>query len=671
MGLSSSSSKQTTDQTQTNNQVTQGTQTPITPDWLMQGAQDYVGRIGEFGQMDPNQFVAAASPLQQMAWQNIGNLSDWQAQAGRATELAAAPQRTNTANPYLSAQTSLFAPQQVTGAGMTAPRLNGPAQGITTTLRAPQVSGTAQADATGYNAPGVREAWMVGPNGYNAPELANAQGYAASRVGTPIGASAAQANAATAYGGMANYQNPYQQAVIDSSLAQYDSDQGAAAARLAAQGAKSGAFGGSRFGIAEGEFAANNALGRATIGANLRDQGFKTALGASQFDAANQQQANLFNTGQINAANLFNADLEGKYRLSDAERADTAAAFGANANNQFGLARAGLLADAGRFNAQAANDAGFFNANTQNQRNLELAAQAERAGQFGAQAQNTASMFNAGATNDTNRYNTGLQADAGRFNADAANTMSLANANAANQFGLAQAGYDANAAQFNAQSANDLNRFNSGLMADYGLNAANLAQQNNQFNAGAQNNMAQFNAAQGDNADARNLQSAGLLADIANQYSGNTRADLQTMAQLGDQQRAIESEYTNAPVTQLGLMGQFSGMTPYDILVGQQMNGTSNSTGTLQGTQVTKSSPSLFDMAISAGQLGATFFSDPRLKANVEKVGELSDGLGIYDFDYVWGGRHRGVMADEVADLRPHALGPVIGGFATVNYEAL
>jgi hypothetical protein len=74
--------------------------------------------------------------------------------------------------------------------------------------------------------------------------------------------------------------------------------------------------------------------------------------------------------------------------------------------------------------------------------------------------------------------------------------------------------------------------------------------------------------------------------------------------------------------------------------------------------------------------------SDFRLKKNIEKIGEYDDGLGIYDFDYIDGlpanisahcpqGRQRGVMADEVANIRPWALGPVIDGYATVDYGRL
>lgn len=68
----------------------------------------------------------------------------------------------------------------------------------------------------------------------------------------------------------------------------------------------------------------------------------------------------------------------------------------------------------------------------------------------------------------------------------------------------------------------------------------------------------------------------------------------------------------------------------------------------------------------------ASIFSDRRLKTDIRKLGEEPDGLGRYAWRYVWGGPEReGVMADEVARLRPWALGPVIGGYATVNYGEL
>ena len=68
----------------------------------------------------------------------------------------------------------------------------------------------------------------------------------------------------------------------------------------------------------------------------------------------------------------------------------------------------------------------------------------------------------------------------------------------------------------------------------------------------------------------------------------------------------------------------------------------------------------------------ASIFSDRRLKRDIERVGEFPDGLGIYAYRYVMGAKRvMGVMADEVAKLRPWALGPERGGYATVDYGRL
>jgi hypothetical protein len=66
--------------------------------------------------------------------------------------------------------------------------------------------------------------------------------------------------------------------------------------------------------------------------------------------------------------------------------------------------------------------------------------------------------------------------------------------------------------------------------------------------------------------------------------------------------------------------------------------------------------------------------SDPRLKTDVEKVGQMG-ALGIYEWTYrndmgvdLPEGRYRGVMADEVAQVAPWALGEPINGYMTVRY---
>lgn len=68
----------------------------------------------------------------------------------------------------------------------------------------------------------------------------------------------------------------------------------------------------------------------------------------------------------------------------------------------------------------------------------------------------------------------------------------------------------------------------------------------------------------------------------------------------------------------------------------------------------------------------AIMASDRRLKTGICKIGELANGLAVYTYRYIWGGpQQTGVMADEVARIKPEALGPTILGYQTVNYGAL
>ena len=115
-------------------------------------------------------------------------------------------------------------------------------------------------------------------NPYN--QASTAQQAAMTRVG--------QGMNQTAAGGIAAYQNPYEQAVVDKTLR----DVGGAAQiglnTLGAQAQQARAFGGSRHGIAEAEAMKGyqqQALDK--VGA-LRQQGFNTALGASQADLNRQ-----------------------------------------------------------------------------------------------------------------------------------------------------------------------------------------------------------------------------------------------------------------------------------------------------------------------------------------------------------------------------------------------
>jgi hypothetical protein len=79
----------------------------------------------------------------------------------------------------------------------------------------------------------------------------------------------------------------------------------------------------------------------------------------------------------------------------------------------------------------------------------------------------------------------------------------------------------------------------------------------------------------------------------------------------------------------------------------------------------------LFDL----GGAGIMKYSDIRMKENIEKVGEMANGLGIYTWDYkpefkdIAGYEKQiGVMAQEVEKLIPYAVTTLNNGYKMVNY---
>ncbi|WP_324807228.1 hypothetical protein SH584_11510 [Sphingomonas sp. LY29] len=96
----------------------------------------------------------------------------------------------------------------------------------------------------------------------------------------------------------------------------------------------------------------------------------------------------------------------------------------------------------------------------------------------------------------------------------------------------------------------------------------------------------------------------------------------------------------------------------------------SNGYGTSSTTSKQALGPMLLNAAASAAQ-SAAMASDRRLKRKIKLLSRAKDGLGFYSWTYLNGKKAVGVMADEVAKLRPWALGPKIEGFATVNMGAL
>ena len=86
------------------------------------------------------------------------------------------------------------------------------------------------------------------------------------------------AGAGTGTGTVADFMSPYQQQVIDTSLAEFDRQAKAQEQRIRDQAVQSGAFGGGREGVQLAEFGAASDRNRAALQAGLLQQGFGQAV---------------------------------------------------------------------------------------------------------------------------------------------------------------------------------------------------------------------------------------------------------------------------------------------------------------------------------------------------------------------------------------------------------
>ena len=97
------------------------------------------------------------------------------------------------------------------------------------------------------------------------------------------------AGAADQAGSIASYMSPYQQQVIDASLAEFDRNAAIQQAGLRDAAISRGAYGGGREGVMQAEAMRNNQMNRAQLQAQLLNQGFMDARQARAADLQAQQ----------------------------------------------------------------------------------------------------------------------------------------------------------------------------------------------------------------------------------------------------------------------------------------------------------------------------------------------------------------------------------------------
>jgi hypothetical protein len=80
-------------------------------------------------------------------------------------------------------------------------------------------------------------------------------------------------------------------------------------------------------------------------------------------------------------------------------------------------------------------------------------------------------------------------------------------------------------------------------------------------------------------------------------------------------------------------------------------------------------------LSASGGKASATVSgipSDIRLKRDIVPVGRLTDGIGLYRYRYLWSDTtYVGVMAQEVAAVKPEAVCQDADGYLRVDYAGL
>lgn len=156
----------------------------------------------------------------------------------------------------------------------------------------------------------------------------------------------------------------------------------------------------------------------------------------------------------------------------------------------------------------------------------------------------------------------------------------------------------------------------------------------------------------------------------------NTQQNIAQLGQASAAGTATAGLQTGARVS--GLLGEIgAARSGAELARGQALSSAFNLPAQFLGLQYGMgATPNLGFGNIGGGSTGGGSvaqaqqdFSDRRLKTNIQRISTRPDGLGVYEFDYIWGGgKQIGLMAQEVLSIYPDAVGSV-GGYYTVDYS--
>lgn len=152
-----------------------------------------------------------------------------------------------------------------------------------------------------------------------------------------FGQASTAADPSAIYKGVNNYMNPYTDQVINRAQTDVNNQLQQQLGQVGSNASQVGAFGGSRHGLVEATAMSEAQKNIGDMSANLRNQGFNTALQYSGQDVANRMQNNQFNAGQKQNMGLANLGYQNQAAANNANAWNTAGQYNAGANNQWNM----------------------------------------------------------------------------------------------------------------------------------------------------------------------------------------------------------------------------------------------------------------------------------------------------------------------------------------------
>lgn len=535
------------------------TTTPNVPDFAYGPIQNYYADVANFGNGNMADYTTPANSIQSDAFGKAGLLGLGDDDYQRALwDTDAARQSVNNIR-NISAQ----------GAGIPLQYKTADVAGLgdraVSTTNLPTLGSASTITAASLGSP-----TSTGYRGYTA------QGYDASLIGNPgqfLSGNIERASSQSLLDNLPAYMNPYLSQVVDATLASYDDSTGRQRAALAAQAARGGAFGGSRYGIAQSQFEADSGRNRALTDAELRTNAFNTALNASNLDADRRQTTGIFNAGQRNARDLAIGEM----------------------GFQGAVANQGAINTSRQFTASEAN----------------------KASEFGAGAYNTAQIRDANSADQFMRDNAGYLQEANIANQDAINDFAKTYFDARTQAAL-QDSRSQNDAYSQVYGENATNaRQNAQAVNDARSQFYDTEAETRRFNTDQYNDVAKFNNQQELERAVQLLAAANQSAGIAGDRSQNVREDIGAQLGLGD--RLWELQNQNSPLAQLIMQGSLLDPSILSIITG--------STGQTNGKEVTKSSGGLLGSLGSLAALAANFIpgAGPFVSAGIGAATKMAE----------------------------------------------